>query len=106
MRNIKGSGDGTRPTTDGGADNIGAGEKFTGHKTVAGEELAGPAPSERMQGKRSDAAGTKRDGSDAFHLHEDLTPASSKDENERSLRLGASEKTDRGGHRRRVRPDG
>lgn len=83
MSNVKGSGDGTRPTTDGGTDNIGAGESFTGKKNAAGEDVAGPAPTERKQSKRSDAEGAKTDESAAFNLHEDLTPASSKDENER-----------------------
>ena len=83
MSNMKGSGDGTRPTTDGGADNIGAGEKFTTTKNAAGEDVSGPAPSERMQHKKSDAEGTRHDDSAAFNLHEDLTPSSSKDENER-----------------------
>lgn len=83
MSNIKSTGDGTRPTTDGGTDNIGAGEAFTGKKNAVGEDVAGPAPTERMQSKRSDAEGTKKDESAAFNLHEDLTPASSKDDNER-----------------------
>lgn len=83
MSNMKSSGDGTRPTTDGGADNIGAGEKFTGHKNAVGDDVSGPAQQERMQDKKSDVEGTKHDESAAFGLHEDLTPASSKDENKR-----------------------
>lgn len=83
MSNIKNTGDGTRPTTDGGIDNIGAGEKFTGHKNAVGEDVSGPAPKEHMRHKKSDAEGTKHDESAAFDLHEDLTPASSKDENKR-----------------------
>ena len=83
MTRIKDSGDGTRPTTDGGTDNIGAGEKFTPTKNAVGEDVSGPAPKERMQDKSSDAAGTERDDSAAFDLHEDLTPSSSKDKNRR-----------------------
>jgi len=83
MSTMKGSGDGSRPTTDGGTDNIGAGEKFTGNKNAVGEDVAGPAPKERMQDNKSDAEGTKYDESAAFNLHEDLTPSSSKDENKR-----------------------
>jgi hypothetical protein len=63
MTGIKNSGDGTRPTTSDGTDNIGAGEKFTPHGTAAGSDNTGPAPHERMQHKRSDAAGTKVDDS-------------------------------------------
>jgi hypothetical protein len=69
-----GTGDGTRPTTDGGVDNIGAGEKFTARKNEAGEDAAGPAPQEKMQGKRKDARAAKKDDSAAFDLKEDLTP--------------------------------
>ena len=83
MSNIKGSGDGTRPTTDGGIDNIGAGESFTGKRTAAGEEVTGASPRERMQDKRADAEGTKHDDSAAFNLNENLTSAASKDENKR-----------------------
>lgn len=83
MSNVKDSGDGTRPTTDGGTDNIGAGEKFTTTKNAAGEDVSAPAPQERMQDKKSDAEGTKHDESAAFRLHEDLTPSSSMDKNER-----------------------
>lgn len=44
---VAASGDGTRPSTDGGLDNIGAGEKFTSKRNAVGEEVTGgPAPSE------------------------------------------------------------
>lgn len=69
-----GSGDGTRPTTSGGVDNIGAGEKFSSHRTQAGESTTGPAPTEAMTRKRKDVEGSKKDDSDAYNLHEDLTP--------------------------------
>lgn len=76
---VTGSGDGTRPTTDGGVDNIGAGERFTSKRTVNGEEPTGPAPRERMAGNRRDAEGTRHDDSSPFELHEDLTPDSNKE---------------------------
>lgn len=68
------SGDGSRPTTSGGTDNIGAGEKFTGKKTAAGEDVGGPAPDEKMQEKRKDAESSKHDDSSAFDLREDAEP--------------------------------
>lgn len=73
-RPMTSSGDGTRPSTDGGVDNIGAGESFTGKKSAAGEDVSGPGPSERIQAKRKDVDGTKHDDSAAFGLNEDLTP--------------------------------
>jgi len=73
-RPVTSSGDGTRPSTDGGVDNMGAGESFTGRKSAAGEDVSGPGPTERMQGKRRDVQGTKEDDSAAFDLREDLTP--------------------------------
>ncbi len=76
---ITGSGDGTRPTTSGGVDNIGGGERFTDQRNAAGEEITAPAPRERMQDKRKDVEATKHDDSDAFGLHEDLTPDSNQD---------------------------
>lgn len=72
---VSGSGDGTRPATSGGVDNMGAGKSFTGRKTSAGEDVSGPGPTERMQDKRKNVAATKRDDSAAFGLTEDLTPA-------------------------------
>lgn len=71
---IAGSGDGTRPTTSGGTDNVGAGEKFGATKTAAGESKAGPAHTERMPAKRT-IASTREDDSAAFGLTEDLTPS-------------------------------
>jgi hypothetical protein len=76
---VKGSGDGTRPTTSGGVDNIGAGESFTSTKNAAGEDVAGPAPEERMQGKRIDVESSRHDDSAAYNLREDLTPASNRE---------------------------
>ncbi|SEK17135.1 MULTISPECIES: hypothetical protein [unclassified Variovorax] len=76
---VTGSGDGTRPTTSGGVDNIGGGEKFSGTRNKAGENVAGPAPKERMQAKRKNVEATKHDDSDDFDLHEDLTPVTNQE---------------------------
>lgn len=73
------SGEGSRPTTDGGADNIGAGEKFTGEHTAAGGDTAGPAPAEKMKNRRKDVESVKHDDSSAYHLHEDVTPTPNKE---------------------------
>lgn len=69
-----GSGDGSRPTTSGGVDNIGAGKKFTGKQSAAGEDVGGPGPHEKMQEKRKDAESSTHDDSSAFDLHEDQAP--------------------------------
>lgn len=69
-----GSGDGTRPTTSGGVDNIGGGEKFSSTRNSAGEDVSGPAPQERMQDRRKSAKASKNDDSAALGLKEDLTP--------------------------------
>ncbi|MBT2322007.1 hypothetical protein J7E62_06520 [Variovorax paradoxus] len=74
-----GTGDGSRPTTDGGVDNIGAGEKFSGTRTQAGEEATGPAPAERMADKRKNVEATRHDDSAPFGLNEDLTPETNKE---------------------------
>ncbi len=73
---IAGSGDGTRPTTDGGIDNIGAGEKFSTERTAAGGEVSAPGPVERAGAKRMNVESTRRDDSAPFGLHENLTPDS------------------------------
>lgn len=80
MSNIKGTGDGTRPTTDGGVDNIGAGEKFTIERNAAGGEVSSPGPKERMQERNSDVEGTKQDETASFGLREDLTPETNKEQ--------------------------
>ncbi|MDP9895593.1 hypothetical protein J2W32_004759 [Variovorax boronicumulans] len=64
------SGDGSRPTTDGTVDNIGGGERFVAPDKEG--ERTGPQPHERFAEKRKDVAASKKDDSDAFHLHEDL----------------------------------
>lgn len=71
--NVLGSGDGSRPTTDGTVDNIGAGEAFAPKENGKGQgDVSKPAPTERMADKRKNVEATKADGSDAFGLHEDL----------------------------------
>ena len=69
---IGGSGDGTRPTTSGGVDNIGGGERFSSQRTAGGEDVASPAPNERMRDRRKNVENTRHDDSAAFGLHEDL----------------------------------
>jgi len=69
-----GSGDGTRPTTAGGVDNIGAGERFAAGSSDAGEQDSAPAPAERMARKRKNVEATRHDDSAAFGLTEDLRP--------------------------------
>ena len=75
---VTGTGDGTRPTTSGGVDNIGAGEKFSTTKTAAGESPSGPAPAEHMPAKRT-VETTRHDDSASFGLTEDLTPSPNPD---------------------------
>ena len=74
--NVLGSGDGSRPTTDGTVDNIGAGEAFAPKENGKGKDTPGevtkPGPPERMAANRRNVEATKADGSDAFGLHEDL----------------------------------
>lgn len=70
---VTATGDGTRPTTSGGVDNIGAGEKFSTTKTAAGGVVSGPAPTEHMPAKRT-AETTRHDDSAAFDLNEDPAP--------------------------------
>lgn len=66
------SGDGTRPTTDGGVDNIGAAGSFTPGKGSSNE----PAPREKMSESKKDRAAAKRDDSAPLGLTEstDSTP--------------------------------
>ena len=69
---VMGSGDGTRPTTSGGTDNIGAASGVTGG--TAGGQSSGPAPAEKLREKRKDAEAAKQDDSAAFGLRQDVTP--------------------------------
>lgn len=64
--NILGSGDGTRPTTDGGVDNIGAAGSFIPGKGSSNS----PAPVERMREQRKDKASVKDDDSAPLGLTE------------------------------------
>lgn len=73
MTNPLDSGDGTRPTTDGAAANIGPAKKLTTNGNVA------PATTEGMTRKRQDARSADTDDSDAFHLHENLKPSSNQE---------------------------
>ena len=72
--NIDKSGDGTRPTTDGGVDNIGAAGSFEpGQK----DNSSSPAPKEKMRLMRThDKASVKADDSAPFGLRPsaDSTP--------------------------------
>ena len=74
-----GSGDGTRPTTSGGVDNIGAGEKFAAGSSAAGTETSGPAPAEQMAAKRKNAESSARDDSAPFYLRQDDTPETNRE---------------------------
>ncbi|RYF72794.1 MAG: hypothetical protein EOO22_10135 [Comamonadaceae bacterium] len=73
MTSTNPTGEGTRRVTSAGADNIGAGESFTGKRTEGGE-VSGPAPVEKMAQKRRDVDNAEHDDSSAYKLHEDLTP--------------------------------
>lgn len=53
------SGDGSRPTTDGGVDNIGAAKTFTPGQGSANA----PAPKEKVPDSKKDLASVKRDDS-------------------------------------------
>lgn len=80
--NVLGSGDGSRPTTDGTVDNIGAGEAFAPKEKGKGEgagEVTKPAPAERMADRRKNVEASKADGSDAFGLHENLETETNKE---------------------------
>lgn len=61
-----GSGDGTRPTTDGGVDNIGAAGTFTPGKGSSNE----PAPPEKMAENRKDKASVEQDDSAPLDMTE------------------------------------
>jgi len=73
------SGDGTRPTTSGGVENIGAGEGLSPNTTGSGEQPSGPAPTEGMASKRKTAESSKHDDSAPFGMTEDLTPETNRD---------------------------
>lgn len=79
-RPVTASGDGTRPATSGGVDNMGGADSFTGKKNAAGEDISGPAPHERMQDKKMNAESTKHDDSAPYNLSEDLTPETNREQ--------------------------
>ena len=58
--NLSNSGEGTRPTTSGGVDNIGAADSFTPGKTPQGNDAA-PSPPEKMREKRQDGSSNRAD---------------------------------------------
>jgi hypothetical protein len=60
------SGSGTRPSTDGTIDNMGAGEAFL----PGSPDSSAPAPRERMSEKRADAQSVEDDDSAPFGLTE------------------------------------
>lgn len=78
-RPVNASGDGSRPATSGGVNNMGAGESFTGKKNAAGEDVAGPAPAEGMQAKRKNVEASRHDDSASFGLTEDLSSESNRE---------------------------
>ncbi len=66
MSKVTPTGAGTRPSTDGTVDNMGAGEAF-----IPGSSDSGPAPTEAMSSKRQDAQSVEKDDSAPFALTED-----------------------------------
>jgi hypothetical protein len=69
-----GSGDGSRPMTDGAVDNVGAAKAFDTGQSAIGEPNVGPGHPERMQHKRADAAAEDEDDAVPLDLHGDKTP--------------------------------
>ncbi len=65
-----GSGDGTRPTTSGGVDNIGAGERMGGKASPGADHNRAPAAPERMREKRSDLESLRQDDSAPFGIRQ------------------------------------
>lgn len=111
-RPVNASGDGTRPATSGGVDNMGAGESFTGKKSAAGEDVAGPAPTEGMQAKRKNVEASRNDDSAPFGLKEDLSSETNREsvDNAPSPEAGSREEAIRraayDAHQRRGSGDG
>lgn len=68
------SGEGSRPTTAGGVDNIGAGKSAAPGKSAAHGEVNAPPAKERMADKRASAENSRHDDLDVFGIREDLTP--------------------------------
>ncbi len=76
--NPRNSGDGSRPTTDGGVDNIGAGSRLATDDAPVGPN-DGPAPAAEMSRKRSDSASSEADDSAPLHMPENEQPTSNKE---------------------------
>ncbi len=66
MESATNSGDGSRPTTDGGVDNIGGADTFVPRHP----DNSSPRPPERMSEVRKDKASVKKDDSAPFGLTE------------------------------------
>ena len=64
-----GTGQGSRPTTDGGVDNIGGASSFTPGKELK-EGESSPMPAEKMAEKKNDKEAMKRDDSAPLNLHQ------------------------------------
>jgi len=65
---ITDSGEGTRPTTDGAAGNLGPAKGYPDGDTVK------PGPHERMMDKRQDAEAAEQDGSAPWGVRESMRP--------------------------------
>ena len=85
------SGEGSRPTTDGAVDNIGAGKKFAPAQPGTPGDVNQPAQPERMAAKRSNAENSRHDDLDALGMHEDLTPESNKEPGPPPSRSGSQQ---------------
>ncbi|MCZ2496497.1 hypothetical protein GN316_06990 [Xylophilus sp. Kf1] len=71
------TGDGTRPSTDGTVDNMGAGSGFN----PRGHDM--PAPKEKMAEKKSDAASVENDDSAPLGLTENADKVAPEDRPEK-----------------------
>lgn len=78
MSKVTPTGSGTRPSTDGTVDNMGAGEAF-----IPGSSDSSPAPTEGMSGKRQDAKSVEKDDSAPFGLTEDADAVKSEHRREK-----------------------
>ena len=86
------SGAGSRPTTSGTVDNIGAGEALK-----PGSRDTGPAPHERMQDRRHDAESSSRDDSAPLGMTEHSPAAPEEEKHEGAARGNESEVVEGGG---------
>jgi len=58
---------------------MGAGANFTSTRNAAGENVARPAPMERMREKKADADATQADDSAPFGLTQNVEPKPNKE---------------------------